>query len=54
MLGRPVTALLKKVKDNWVNNKGEQMTYSWRVTYVNPWKDGTIKKMTVDNDDLPF
>ena len=54
MLGRPVIATLKKVKDNWVNNKGEQMHYSWRVTYVNPWKDGTVKTMTVDKDDLPF
>ena len=30
------------------------MNYSWRVTYVNPWKDGVVKTMTVNKDDLPF
>jgi len=54
MLGRPVTATLKKVKDSWTNKNGEPMHYSWRVTYVNPWKDGVLKTMTVNKDDLPF
>jgi len=54
MLGRPVTAVLRKVKDNWVNNKGETMHYSWRVSYVKPWTQGSIKTMTVNKDDLPF
>ena len=54
MLGRPVTAVLKKVKDEWTNNKGEKMHYSWRVSYVKPWTTGTVKEMTVNEDDLPF
>ena len=54
MLGKPVTAILRKVKDDWVNNKGEKMHYSWRVTKVLPWTAGTVKKMEVDPSDLPF
>ena len=54
MLGRPVTAILKKVKDRWVNNKGETMHYSWRVSYVKPWTQGSVKTMEVNKDDLPF
>ena len=54
MLGRPVTAILKKVKDKWVNNKGETMHYSWRVSYVKPWTEGSVKTMEVNKDDLPF
>jgi hypothetical protein len=54
MLGRPVTAILKKVKDKWVNNKGETMHYSWRVSYVKPWTQGSVKTMEVNKDDLPF
>ena len=54
MLGRPVTAVLKKVKDKWVNNKGETMHYSWRVSYVKPWTEGSVKTMEVNKDDLPF
>tara|TARA_Y100000310_G_scaffold334205_1_gene413384 strand:+ start:693 stop:1325 length:633 start_codon:yes stop_codon:yes gene_type:complete len=54
MLGRPVTAVLKKVKDEWVNKQGEKMHYSWRVSYVKPWTDGTIRVMEVNKDDLPF
>ena len=55
LLGKPVTATLKKVKDSWTNKEtGQQMDWSWRVTYVNPWKDGKVKSMTVDKDDLPF
>ena len=54
MLGRPVTAILRKVKDKWVNNKGETMHYSWRVSYVKPWTEGSVKTMEVNKDDLPF
>ena len=54
MLGRPVTAVLKKIKDKWTNNKGETMHYSWRVTYVKPWENGQVREMTVNEDDLPF
>tara|TARA_R100000664_G_C2752992_1_gene140351 strand:+ start:779 stop:1426 length:648 start_codon:yes stop_codon:yes gene_type:complete len=54
MNGKPVTAVLKKVKDSWVNKNGEKMHYSWRVTYVKPWTTGTAKKMEVNLDDLPF
>ena len=55
MLGRPVTAILKKVKDKWVNKKtGETMHYSWRVSYVKPWENGQTREMTVNEDDLPF
>ena len=54
MLGRPVTAILKKVKDKWTNNKGETMHYSWRVSYVKPWEGGQLREMTVNEDDLPF
>ena len=54
MLGRPVTAILKKVKDRWVNNKGETMHYSWRVSFVKPWTQGSVKTMEVNKDDLPF
>jgi len=54
MLGRPVTAILKKVKDKWTNNKGETMHYSWRVSYVKPWENGQLREMTVNEDDLPF
>ena len=54
MLGRPVTAVLKKVKDKWVNNKGETMHYSWRVSFVKPWTQGSVKTMEVNKDDLPF
>ena len=54
MLGRPVTAILKKVKDKWVNNKGETMHYSWRVSFVKPWTQGSVKTMEVNKDDLPF
>ena len=54
MLGKPVTAILRKVKDKWVNNKGETMHYSWRVSYVKPWTQGSVKTMEVNKDDLPF
>ena len=54
MLGRPVTAILRKVKDKWVNNKGETMHYSWRASYVKPWTQGETKTMEVNKDDLPF
>ena len=54
MLGRPVTAVLKKIKDKWTNNKGETMHYSWRVTYVKPWENGQVREMTVNEEDLPF
>ena len=54
MLGKPVTAVLKKVKDKWVNNKGETMHYSWRVSFVKPWTQGETKTMEVNKDDLPF
>ena len=54
MVGKPVTAVLKKVKDSWVNKKtGEKMDWSWRVSYVKPWTTGTVKEMTVNEDDLP-
>jgi len=54
MLGKPVTAILRKVKDKWVNNKGETMHYSWRVSYVKSWTTGSVKTMEVNKDDLPF
>ena len=54
MIGRPVTAVLRKVKDEWTNNKGEKMHYSWRVSYVKPWESGHVKEMKVNEDDLPF
>ena len=54
MLGMPVTAVLKKVKDEWTNNKGEKMHYSWRVPYVKLWAEGKKRDMTVNEDDLPF
>ena len=54
MLGRPVTAILKKVKDKWTNSKGETMHYSWRVSFVKPWENGQVREMTVNEDDLPF
>ena len=54
MLGKPVTAVLRKTKDEWVNNKGEKMHYSWRVSYVKLWTEGKLRDMTVNPDDLPF
>ena len=54
MIGKPVTAVLRKTKDEWINNKGEKMYYSWRVSYVKEWTGGTLKNMKVDPDDLPF
>jgi hypothetical protein len=54
MLGRPVTAFLTKVKDNWVSKKGEKMDYSWRVVKVKPWTSGKVRVMEVNTDDLPF
>jgi len=54
MIGKPVTAVLKKVKDSWTNNKGEKMHYSWRVSFVKTWTNGQTKKMEVNVDDLPF
>ena len=54
MVGRPVTAVLRKVKDEWTNNKGEKMHYSWRVSYVKPWTEGKLREMKVNKDDLPF
>ena len=54
MVGRPVTAVLRKVKDEWTNNKGEKMHYSWRVSYVKPWTEGKLREMKVNRDDLPF
>ena len=54
ILGKPVTAVLKKVNDEWTNNKGEKMHYSWRVSYVKPWTEGKLKVMEVNKDDLPF
>ena len=54
MIGKPVIAVLHKVKDEWTNNKGEKMHYSWRVSYVKPWENGQDKKMEVNVDDLPF
>ena len=54
MIGKPVTAVLRKTKDEWTNNKGEKMHYSWRVSYVKLWTGGTLKDMKVNPDDLPF
>jgi hypothetical protein len=54
MVGRPVTAVLRKVKDEWTNNKGEKMHYSWRVSYVKSWTEGKKREMKVNEDDLPF
>ena len=54
MLGKPVTAFLTKVKDEWVNNKGEKMHYSWKVVTVKPWENGQVKTMEVSEEDLPF
>ena len=54
MTGKPVTAVLHKVKDEWTNNKGEKMHYSWRVSFVKTWTDGKVKEMKVNEDDLPF
>ena len=54
MVGKPVTAVLRKVKDEWTNNKGEKMHYSWRVAYVKTWTEGTTREMKVNEDDLPF
>ena len=54
MIGKPVTAHLVKTKDEWTNRNGEKMHYSWRVSYCTPWTTGTVKKMTVDENDLPF
>ena len=54
MIGKPVTAVLRKVKDEWTNNKGEKMHYSWRVSYVKEWTGGTLRDMKVNPDDLPF
>ena len=54
MLGKPVTAVLRKVKDEWINNKGEKMHYSWRVSYVKEWTGGTLRDMKVNPEDLPF
>ena len=54
MLGKPVIAVLRKVKDEWINNKGEKMHYSWRVSYVKPWTEGRLKDLTVNPEDLPF
>ena len=54
ILGKPVTAMLKKVNDEWTNNKGEKMHYSWRVSYVKPWTEGKLRVMEVNKDDLPF
>ena len=54
MIGKPVTAVLKKVKDEWVNKKGEKMHYSWRVSFFKSWDTGVYKEMKVNEDDLPF
>jgi len=54
MIGKPVTAVLRKVKDEWTNNKGEKMHYSWRVAYVKEWTGGTLRDMKVNPEDLPF
>lgn len=54
ILGRPVTARLEKVKDNWVNKKGEQMNWSFKVVKFLPWTTGTVKNMTLTEGDLPF
>lgn len=54
MNGKPVKAVLKKVDDEWTNNKGETMNYSWRVLFVRKWEQGHTKKMEVNMDDLPF
>ena len=54
MTGKPVTAVLRKVKDEWTNNKGEKMHYSWRVSYVKEWTGGTLRDMKVNPEDLPF
>ena len=54
MVGKPVTAILRKFKDSWTNKQGQKRHYSWRVAYVTPWKEGAVKKMEVDVDDLPF
>ncbi len=54
MVGKPVTAVLRKVKDEWTNNKGEKMHYSWRVAYVKAWTEGKKREMKVNEDDLPF
>ena len=54
MLGKPVTAVLGKVKDSWTNSNGEKMEYSWRVRFVKPWENGQVKTMEVNEDDLPF
>ena len=42
ILGRPVTAHLEKVKDDWVNDKGEQLKWSFKITKFLPWTTGTV------------
>tara|TARA_Y100000310_G_scaffold259530_1_gene268231 strand:- start:278 stop:922 length:645 start_codon:yes stop_codon:yes gene_type:complete len=54
MLGKPVTAYLKKYKDEWTNKQGEKMHYSWRIAFVKPWENGKVKTMTVNEEDLPL
>jgi len=54
MTGKPVTAVLRKVKDKWTNSKGETIHFSWRVSFVKPWTEGKTREMAVNEDDLPF
>jgi len=54
MVGRPVIAHLVKTDESWKNKQGETIPFSWKVSYCTHWTDGTVKKMTVDENDLPF
>ena len=50
--GRPVTAVVNRHKEDWVNDEGKSMP-QWRVKFVKAWTDGK-RLATGTTDDLPF
>ena len=46
--GCPVTAVVGRHKQDWVNDEGKTMP-QWRVKFIKSWKDGKR-----NNDDIPF
>ena len=48
IIGLPVTAVVNRHKEDWVNPEGKSVP-QWRVKFIKEWKDG--RRLS---DDLPF
>ena len=50
--GLPVTAVVNRHKDDWINDEGRAMP-QWRCKFIKTWRDGKRLAATTTND-IPF